>query len=869
MPTNISKLVLAGTLLIGGIANSVNADWYFRGTANNWSSTALTSTGVTTFETCQTFTSSDANGGTRFKIDRLGTWSEAYPVSSDYLVNPNTTYKIKFDSNSKVITTEAVASCNAFNKIFPSLNVRGTFNNWASTPLVLTANNTWQVTVKLDGQANQRFKFDVTGDWSQNYGDNNNDKYLDQSGADIIQTGSGDYKITVNDSTKLFKIEAVCTTNCSSSSSSSSGAAVKTLGAVYSPTSTTFSLWSPDSSNVSVKIKGVVYAMRKTSTDFNGYTNVYQATVQGDLRLAEYNFIVNGVDVRDPYAKMAKPQTNSSIVMDMSRTTISGGWAARPVLSAREDAIIYEAHVRDFTIDSSSGVDANKRGKFLGMVQPGTSYSGVKTSIDHLKELGVTHVQLLPAYDFHSCDGLPDSNPCYNWGYDPRNFNVPEDRYSQTPLDYENRAREFKIMVNEFHKAGIRVILDVVYNHTHSKEMFEPITNKYYTAVDLSGCCGNSVNGDEPMVSRMIQDSLEYWVQEYGIDGFRFDLMGIFSHAEAERWQKNLTAKFPDRNLLIFGEPWTGASDPDEAKHVRYGTTRLMQHVGVFNGAFRDAIKGNNDGTSRGYMYNNIAPTEAGWAISDGMRGSPYDANDTRNGTWFRNFATDPEQTINYISAHDNLNLWDKIYLTLSTNVVQDSAHQVQSLTPPSDLGYAKRVANFGMGIVLTSQGIPMISSGDEFLRSKTNNGQSNIASAWNYNSGGAMNSYEAPDSFNAIRWNDKIINAPTFKYFKDAISFRRNHSGVRMNTQSEVSQYLAIGNAANYNGEVITGYITSPKDNSELFIVYNSGANRAIDLPSGTWTQVLNTTGANTVNNLSSTVVVEGTAVTVFTKPH
>ena len=864
MSSSTSTLAWGGLLLLGTFASCAQADWYFRGTPNSWGTTALTQLTSNTFETCQSFTGGDATGGPRFKIDRFGNWAENYPTS-DYQVSSNTSYKITFNSTTKAIITQVVSSCSGggFSKVFPSLYFRGTANAWGTTAMALVANNTWQVTVAMDGQANQRFKFDVSGNWAQNYGDNNNDKVLDQAGGDIYLSGSGDYKITVNDQTKAYTVEALpCTTNCP--------VAVSSLGAVYSPTATVFSLWSPDSSNVKVKVNNVLHTMQKVP-NFGGYTDVYQVTVNGDLHLAEYNFVVNGVDVRDPYGKMAKPQSNTNIVMDMSRTALSGGWAPRPALVAREDSVIYEVHVRDFSIDASSGVTISKRGKYLGMVEGGTTYSSVKTGIDHLKELGVTHVQLLPVYDFATCDGLPDTDPCYNWGYDPRNYNVPEDRYSQTPLDYENRAREFKTMVNEFHKAGIRVIMDVVYNHTYSKEMFEKITPKYYTATDLSGT-GNSIDADQPMVSRLIQDSLEYWVEEYGIDGFRFDLIGIFSYAEVEKWGRHLNTKFADRNLLLYGEPWNGyAGDPKEGQRVRYGTTRFMveEHVGVFNGAYREAIKGNNDGTATAYMFNNVGPADSGWAIYDGLRGSPYSSGDSRNGTWFRNFTADPEQSINYISAHDNFGLWDKIYLSLSTNVVQNSSHQVLSLTPPSNLGYAKRIANFGMGMVFTSQGIPFVHAGDEFLRTKTSNEQISVPSAWNYGAhGGTHNTYDSPDSFNSIKWANKANNAATFKYFKDLISLRRSHVGLRMNTNAEIGQYLSVARPAEFGGEVVTGYINNPRDTYDLFVVYNSGGNRYVNLPAGTWTQVANATGATNVGGISAMALVEGTAVTVFRKP-
>lgn len=844
-------------------AMSAQADWYFRGTPNGWASTALTAIDSQLYETCQTFGAGDGNGGPRFKIDRFGNWNENYP-SADYSVEPNRSYRISFNSNTKALSVVAVASCDttSFSRFFPSLYFRGTPNGWAATPMTLTADHTWQLQVQFDGQANQRFKVDVAGDWTQNYGNNGADGNLDLSGADIPLTGTGEYLISVNDQTLSYTVTPVaCTSNCPVDTAA--------LGAVYGNNGTTFSIWSPDSSNVTLVLGGVSHNMSRVP-DSNGYTDIYQVQVEGDLHLAEYYFTVNGQRVRDPYGKMAVPQNDTNIVMDMRRTDPTGGWAPRPALAARESAIIYELHMRDFTIHPSAGVDADKRGKYLGMVQAGTRYNGIKTGIDHLVELGITHVQLLPVYDYATCDGLPDADPCYNWGYDPRNFNVPEDRYSQTPTDYENRAREFKTMVNELHKAGIRVIMDVVYNHTYSKEMFENISGRYYTPTDLSGT-GNSIDADVPMVSRMIQDSLEYWVEEYNIDGFRFDLIGIFSHAEVEKWGAYLNAKFADRTLLLYGEPWNGyASDPKEGQRVRYGTTRFMaeEHVGVFNGAYREAIKGDNDGTGKGYMFNDLGRADNGWAIYDGLRGSPYNANDSRNGTWFRNFTGDPEQSVNYISAHDNFGLWDKVYLSLSSNVVQNGSHQVLSLTPPVSLDYPKRVVNFGMGQVLTSQGIAFVHAGDEFLRTKTRDQQMADPSAWNFGAhGGTHNTYNSPDNFNSIKWENKLNHAATFSYFKHLIGLRKQHAGLRMTTQADINQYLAVGRPGEFDGQVVTGHITYPGDSHNLFVVYNSGNNAYVNLPAGSWTRVADAEGAASQSGLSGSALAEGTAVTVFTQ--
>ncbi|MEE1674742.1 alpha-amylase family glycosyl hydrolase [Agarivorans aestuarii] len=731
---------------------------------------------------------------------------------------------------------------------------RGTPNGWQTTLMTSSDGNNYCTTQSF-GSNNPRFKIDHFGDWTENY-----------PGADVLVDANSTYQICFNATTKAVNtVKQGCEPNCATET--------ETLGAVYSPQSTTFSIWSPDHSNVKVLVDGVEHSLQAVP-DFAGYTQVYQVTVEGDLHLKPYTFLINGVQVRDPYGKMAQPGTGDyeaiNIVMDMSRTEPVGGWAARPALIEREDAVIYEVHVRDFTIDSSSGVSAGNNGKYLGMVETGTNINGVKTGIDHLKELGVTHVQLLPVYDFATCDGLPDSDPCYNWGYDPRNFNIPEDRYSAVPTNYEERAREFKTMVNEFHKAGIRVIMDVVYNHTYDDEMFENISGQYYTATDLSGT-GNSINADVPMVSRMIQDSLAYWVDEYGIDGFRFDLIGIFSYQEVEKWGRHLNDNFADRKLLIYGEPWNGyATDPLEGQRVRYGTTHHMadEHIGVFNGAYRESLKGSNDDTRTGYMFNNVDAAESGWAIYDGFQGSPYNPNDGRNSTWFRNYAADPEQSINYISAHDNFGLWDKVYLSTSSNVQQNSSHQVISFNPPSDLTYPKRVVNFGMGMILTSQGIPFVHAGDEFLRTKTNNQQISNPSAWNYGAhGGTHNTYNAPDSFNAIRWSNKADNLATFNYFQQLIELRRKHAGLRMNTSQEIAQYLNVSRPDQFGGQVITGHITDPSDSHNLFIVYNSGNNQTVSLPAGNWTKVADANGAVNTSNLSGNTVVEGTAVTLFTQ--
>ena len=607
-----------------------------------------------------------------------------------------------------------------------------------------------------------------------------------------------------------------------------------TLGAIYTPASTTFRIWSPDGSTVSVTLEGTSYPM--SPTPLLGYSDVYQTVVMGDQKGKTYQFRINGVAVRDPYAQMVTggaSQTQGIVINDAAVMPTDGSWAPRPALVNREDSVLYELHVRGYTQAENSGVDAVKRGKYLGLVQTGTTFTGgattVKTGIDHLKELGITHLHLMPTYDMNSTQ--------FNWGYDPVNYNVPEEQFSQFAAP-EDRIREFKDMVNEFHKNGIRVILDVVYNHTYAKTALESITPKYYTATDYSGV-GNSLDDGQPMVSRMIRDSLEHWVRNYNVDGFRFDLMGVFHHRNVEAWGAYLTSTYPAHSLVIYGEPWMGGVIPSsETEFVRYGTVASMQdaHVGVFNGAFRDVVKGSTRGSDFGYMGGiGNAPS-----IATGMRGSPLatKSTDVLSNLWDPAFTYDPEQTINYVSAHDDLNLFDKIYCAGVTD-------------GPS--GRAGQMDKFAVGIILTSQGIPFMTEGDEFLRSKAMKGDCATA----------MNSYNASDIVNDIDWSYKVANASVFKFYREAIAVRKSTAALRLTTWDAVSKQMST----RVSGSVVVGTIGSDANaptNYDTVVVYNPGsASYNATLPAGTWTKVLDASGA--VNATDATC--GSVSVTVFKK--
>ncbi len=617
---------------------------------------------------------------------------------------------------------------------------------------------------------------------------------------------------------------------------------VPLLGADYHPEETRFAIWSPDHAEVFVSLEGVRYPMAPLPESALG-PDVFQVVVPGDHRLAAYHFELDGRQVRDPYAKMVEPNTDESIVMDMSRTELADGWSPRPPLLQREDAIIYELHVRDFTIASDSGISEQLRGSFLGMVEGGTSHAGLATGIDHLKELGITHVQLMPVYDFASCADLADTS-CYNWGYDPRNFSVPEERYSLTPLDYENRAREFKRMVDAFHRAGIRVVMDVVYNHTHSKSMFENISASYYTASDLSGT-GNSLDASVPMVSRMIEDSLAYWVKEYNIDGFRFDLAGVFDYEDFGAWGRRLNEQFPERTLLLYGEPWNGyAGDPREASRVRLGTIGRIQdaHVGVFNPKYRDALKGRNDsgGCDPGdcYVFNQspdtariVAGSRAGLRAID----DPLATIDL----WDQRFAMDPEQSINYVSAHDNLCLRDKILRWAATaGVAADSA-------------YLRRIQMFANGIVLTSQGIAFLHGGVEMMRDKK----------------GDKNSYASGDEVNQISWSWKLDNADVLAYYEDVIAIRKQHPAFRMSSWQQVKSNIQSDTPS--PGLIVHRIDGAAVHDSwaEILLIYNSAGNTDYPLPAGEWKVAMEKSDPDAGNDriVSAQLQIEGTAVTIL----
>lgn len=449
-----------------------------------------------------------------------------------------------------------------------------------------------------------------------------------------------------------------------------------------------------------------------------------------DLKGKFYTFSVlrNGVPSREFIDPWSRSNTNTYgrglIFSDDTKI------AKSPKLRNKTDAIIYEMHIRDFTIDSHSGI--KQKGKFLGITEVGTKLdidSTIKTGIDHLLDLGVNVVQVMPVQDFDN----DEENPTYNWGYMPVNFNSPEGIYA-TDLTDDSRVVEFKKMVDALHKAGIRVNMDVVYNHTaenlnHNPWGFEILQPGKYYRFDSRGSysngsgCGNEFHSESKLGRDFIIESCKYWVSEYGIDGFRFDLMGLIDRTTMKDLVIEIKKIKPD--IQVYGEPWTAGKTPIKPtiKGVQKG-----QGYAVFNDNYRDAIKGSVFDHGPGYVQAGINIAK----IKKGILGSITD------------FAKNPNETINYVACHDNQTFWDRLNISL----------------PKESLDKLIKMDKMGAALVFTAQGVPFIHSGQEFLRTKYGND----------------NSYNAPDSINMIRWEFKKKYLDVFNYYKGLIALRKAH---------------------------------------------------------------------------------------------
>ena len=512
------------------------------------------------------------------------------------------------------------------------------------------------------------------------------------------------------------------------------------LGAIYNREETIFRVFAPERKSVKLLISKNYRSPRKEShTMVQNELGVYEVTLKGDLDGYYYSYLVDDTyEVTDPYSFTSAINSTYSVVCDMSKTNPEGFIDHKIPTIPEDEAIIYEMSVKNYTADETSNVE--NRGKYMGLTETGTTYKGYSTGIDNIKDLGVTHVQLLPIYDFISVDEDSDrffDDDNYNWGYDPELYFAPEGSYATNPNNPKTRVTELKSMVQSFHDKGIAVIMDVVYNHTFKSydSNLNTLGPNYYYRMNPDGTfsngsgVGNEVASERPFVRKLILDSLKHWVTEYKIDGFRFDLMALVDIDTIKLALKELRKINP--NLIIYGEPWMalGTTLPS-SKHTVKGSQK-SNGFGVFNDIYRDAIKGDTDSYGIGYIQgaHYLKPS-----IEEGIAGS---INYDRYRYGFTDYAS---ETINYFNCHDNLILYDKL---------QISAKDLEKIDD-----YVK----LALGLIILSFGKPFIYEGNEFNHSKNND----------------RNSYNSPLFVNAIKWNEKAENINIFNYSKDLISLRK-----------------------------------------------------------------------------------------------
>ena len=632
------------------------------------------------------------------------------------------------------------------------------------------------------------------------------------------------------------------------------------LGAHWTAASTTFKVWAPTATKVSViRYRSGNYGANDkiaTTEMRRGAKGVWELTVKGDLNGQYYNYWVDfpnyGCEATDPYARSTGANGDRGMILNLDATD-PAGWNTDTSPNQGmnlTDAIIYEMHIREMTVDASSGVKSAWRGKYLGLTQEGTAYNGEPTGLDHIKELGVTHVQLMPAFDYKSVDEwhLGDSYfQQYAWGYDPMNYNVPDGSFSTDPFKGEVRVKEFKQMVQAFHSNGINVVMDVVYNHAFDGGNFcyNKLVPNYFSRFWGDGswsngsACGNDIATERAMVRNFIVDSILYWIEEYHIDGFRFDLAGLIDTQTINEIVNTVRAKYP--NVLLYGEGW---SVGDTAVTPGYslafkGNAGQVPGFGFFNDDFRNAIAGDN-GHSTGFAS---GAGDKADAIASAFRAS-------------NSWSTSPTQTINYVSCHDNFSLMDKLCIS------RNGAYWDQLV----------RMNNLSAAIYMLAQGTPFIYSGEELLREKKDGAGNRVD-----------NAYSSNDDVCKLRWSDfknKTYAAATDDYYAGLVAFRKNHAALRCAGGAEAwhnVQYHKINNncilfyvGGNTNGECSDGIVIiyNAQENAQTVKLSNYG------IPGGIWQVCIEgdkagtsslrsiTNGSISVGGISTTVLVKGDLV-------
>ena len=548
--------------------------------------------------------------------------------------------------------------------------------------------------------------------------------------------------------------------------------------------------------------------------------NRWEATVKGDLKGKFYTFDIGKGETPGVFAKAVGVNGMRGAIVDMAETNPQG-WEndQRPVIQSPADLVIYEMHWRDFSIDVSSGL--KNKGKFLALTEP--------KAIEHLKSLGVNAVHILPSFDYASVDETKLDTPQYNWGYDPKNYNVPEGSYSTDPYNPVTRIKEFKQMVQALHKAGIRVILDVVYNHTfnidHSNfQLTYP--DMYYRKTadgkysDGSGC-GNETASEKPLMREFMLESVKYWIDEYHIDGFRFDLMGV--HDIETMQQIRAEVNKIDPSIYIYGEGWSAGSCAYPVdKLAMKANAQQLNGIGAFSDDMRDALRGPFSDDHKGALLAGIPGEEESlkFGIVGGIAHPQVDM--TKVNYDKKPWTNNPTEQISYVSCHDDMCLVDRLKASIPSLTDKNIPEKERTAE-------LIRIDQLAQTAVFTSQGVPFILSGEEMLRDKK----------------GVHNSYNSPDSINHLDWNNLQRYPQLFAYYKNLILLRKNHPAFRLATGDKVRQHLEFLPAVNSKDvkqDCLVGFLL--KDLQEIdawktiVVIYNFNKEaKEMAIPEGNYT--------------------------------
>ena len=585
----------------------------------------------------------------------------------------------------------------------------------------------------------------------------------------------------------------------------------------YTPQQTQFSLFAPnDAKKVTVRIYNqgkdgkAVKTVKMSRTD----NEQWQATVKGDLMGKFYTFDIGKGECPGVFAKAVGVNGKRGAIIDMANTNPKG-WDSdsRPIMKSPADLVVYEMHHRDFSIARE---DAQYKGKFLALTEP--------WAIKHLKELGVNTIHILPSYDYGSVDETKLDTPQYNWGYDPVNYNVPEGGYSTDPYKPEVRIREFKAMVKALHDAGIRVILDVVYNHTYDIEHsnFQRTYPDYYYRKTADGAysngsgCGNETASDQPMMRQFMIESVKYWINEYHIDGFRFDLMGCHDIETMNEIRKAVDEIDP--SIFIYGEGWSAGACalPNEQLGMKANIPQ-MPRIAAFSDEIRDALRGPfDDDTKCGWLGTGIRIFKSAdmtgfkeslkFGIAGAIAHPQVDMSQVNysKAPW----AIEPTQMMSYVSCHDDMCLVDRLKASLP-GVSRDELIRLDLLAQTA---------------VFTSQGVPFMLSGEELLRTKQ----------------GVHNSFESPDDINHLDWGNKAKYPQVFEYYKNLIALRKHHPAFRLGSADLVRKHLEFLNTPEKIIAYHLKHYAGRDDWRNIIVILNVGkADTEVTIPEGNYTIV------------------------------